>query len=252
MYVGVCTISNKELPVTDVIDVVANLDVDGIEPWGRGHVDGSLERAREIKDRAAAADLDIPVYGSYLRPGDESFDAEYEHELALCEALEADLIRVWAGSEEYEEVSSDHWDTVVEDFETLADAAEAVGVDVTVERHSGTVTNARAGAARLIDETPDTVGLNWQAVHTPDPETIIEDAVELAPLSNNVHVQTAAAPDAGERCPLAYSYADIEGVIDAFAAAGFDGYLEIEFVTQRCSYAPAVAADVAFLRRVLA
>lgn len=252
MHVGICTISNKELPVADVIDIAAELEVDGIEPWGRDHVDGSLDRAREIKDRAAAADLEVPVYGSYLRPGDESFADAYDHELALAEALDADLIRVWAGNEEYQDVSDHHWNAVVADLETLADAAEAAGVAITVERHSGTVTNTRAGAARLIEETPANVGLNWQAGRAPDSATVLEDARELAPLSNNVHVQTAAAPDAGERCPLAYSYVDLERVIDAFAAAGFDGYLEIEFVTQRCSYDAAVAADVAFLRRVLA
>ena len=251
MKLGVCTISNTERSARAVIDIAVELGFDGIEPWGGEHVAGDRDRCRHLADHAAAVDLTIPVYGSYLRPGTPVFADELDRELALAAALEARMIRVWAGNQEHQEVSDEHWTRVIADLETLATAATERSIAVTVERHAGTVTNTTEGAASLIDATPATVGLNWQPMFSHDAATVLADAETLAPRSNNVHLQSVPAPDQRNRCPLAYSYFDVAGVIDRFEAVEYDGYLEIEFVTDRSAYTPALASDAAFLRAII-
>lgn len=253
MEIGVCTISNTEESIEAVIETAAELGVAGIEPWGRDHLDGGdPTRGEAIAELANEHGLEVPVYGSYLRAGAEDFTDRLEPELAVTAALGADAIRVWAGAQEYQAVEADHWAAVVADLETLADAARSHDVEVTVERHAGTVTNTTEGAAALIDETPPGVGLNWQPYFEQDAETIRDDIHRLATCTNNVHLQAVAAPGERERCPLAFAYFDVTEIVLALRDAGFDGYLEIEFVAQRASYRPALAGDVAFLESVLA
>jgi sugar phosphate isomerase/epimerase len=253
MQVGVCTISAKSQSVESILDRCGDLPVDGVEIWGEDHVgDGSPERCREIAAAAEANGLAIPVYGSYLRPGTGTFDEDVDRELAIADRLGADVIRVWAGEQEYEDCEPAHWDRVVADLERLGTAAGERGLAVTVERHSGSVTNATAGARELIEQVDaPAVGLNWQPLFEHDAGTVVADARELAPLANNVHVQAVPAPGEHDRCALADAYFDVAAVVEAFEETGFDGFLEIEFVTEAAPYGAALAADVAFLRALV-
>jgi len=170
MQVGVCTISAKSQSVESILDRCGDLPVDGVEIWGEDHVgDGSPERCREIAAAAEANGLAVPVYGSYLRPGTGTFDEDVDRELAIADRLGADVIRVWAGEQEYEDCEPAHWDRVVADLERLGTAAGERGLAVTVERHSGSVTNATAGARELIEQVDaPAVGLNWQPLFEHD------------------------------------------------------------------------------------
>lgn len=250
MNVGVCTISSKERSPEAVIDLVAGVGGAGVEVWGKGHVEDAAQ-CRELAGYASDRGIEIPVFGSYLRPGGDAFEADMHREIELAEALGADLIRVWAGSTEYQEADRAEYEGVVADLRTLAEALDGTGIDVTVERHAGTVTNTTAGAAAVIADTPTNVGLNWQPNFAQAATEIETDIRELADVTNNVHLQTRHDPSAGGRAPLAFSYFDVAGVIDELAAAGYDGYLEVEFVTEGARYGPTVAADVAFIQQAV-
>ena len=252
MHVGVCTISNKEMSVEEVMDVVATTPAAGIEVWGQDHVgSGTTERCADIAAAAADRGLEIPVYGSYLRAGTDTFDADVDRELRIAEALGADAIRVWAGSEEHQDVSEDHWTAVVEDLTQLGEAAAALDLHVTVERHAGTVTNTTEGAVDLIDATPANVGLNYQPPFDMPADDIAADIRELAPITTNAHLQAVQTVGERSRCPLGFAYFDVADIVTTLADADFDGYLEIEFVTDRAPYRAAVAADVAILQALL-
>ena len=165
MNVGLCTISNKEWPIEDVIDLAADLGFDGIEVWGEEpHVgDRSSERMESIRSDCADAGLEIPVYGSYLRPGTDGYEAEWETELDAAETLGADLIRIWAGDVEFGDHTEEEWSAVVEDLTHLTERADERGIGVTVEKHAGTLTNRAAGARALIEDVgAENCGINWQ------------------------------------------------------------------------------------------
>lgn len=255
MEIGLCTISNREADVETVLEQAADAGYDGVEVWGKDHVgDGSPETCREIADRAAELGLEILVYGSYLRPGTEDYEDAAEHELAVAERLGADRIRVWAGSREYEDCSDDHWEGVVADLRDLTDRAADTDVDVTVEKHAGTVTNTLEGARRLIEAVDDErCRLNYQPTFSVSAERIEAEVDVLAPLSNNVHAQ--AVPETGgggnDRCLLEDAFWDGEAVLGPFRDGDFDGSVNVEFVTADLPYEEAIERDRRFLESIL-
>lgn len=252
METGLCTISNMDAPVEEVLAVAAETGYDCVEVWGRDHVgDGSAETCERIADRAADLGLEVAVYGSYLAPGTDGFAAAVESELAVAERLGADLIRVWPGESEYGECSADEWDAAVADLSAVAERAAARGVGVTVEKHKGRLTDAGEGARRLIEDVDHpNCGLNWQPLFGIPAADLLAEAETLAPLSNNVHIQAKPAPDATDRCLLADAYFDVGAILERFDAAGFDGAVEVEFVTPDLDYETAVRRDYEFLRTV--
>lgn len=253
MQFGLCTISNGERPVTIAMDAAASAGYDGVEIWGKDHVgDGSPSTCEELVAEAWNRSLEIPVYGSYLRPGGDAFADEYERELSITERLDADLIRVWAGHQEYQNCASDHWQAVVDDLVTLSDAAAERGLGVTIERHGGTVTNRREGARRLVEAVDrDNCGLNYQPPFSLPADDILAEARDLAPVSNHVHVQAVPECGSDERCLLEDAFFDVGELLSIFSAADFDGYVNVEFVTERVDYEEAVERDLAVLRSCL-
>lgn len=254
MKIGLCTISNTDAPVSDVLETAAGAGYDGVEVWGQEpHVgDGSAATCESIVETAEGLGIEIAVYGSYLAPGTDAFDGSYEHELAVAERLDADLIRVWPGESEYGDHAEAEWDAAVSDLSLLAEEAESAGVDVTVEKHEGRLSNTTEGARRLIEAVDHTrCGLNYQPLFDMSEDDLIAEAELLAPLSNNVHIQAPAERGSKTRAPLEDSYFDVGAVLAPFADAGFEGYVEVEFVTDDLPYGDAVRRDCEYLRSVL-
>ncbi|MFP9190123.1 sugar phosphate isomerase/epimerase family protein [Natrialbaceae archaeon A-CW1-1] len=255
MKLGLCTIAAGNQPIETVASIAADAGYAGIEIWGRGHIgDGSEAACRSVREAARDNDLEIPVYGSYLRPGTDGFDA-IDEELEIADRLGASLIRVWAGHEEFQDRSDEHWRRTIDDLQTLSDRTAENGIGVTVEKHEGTLTNTQDGARRLIEavDRPN-CGLNWQPLFGLSPDEVLAEARELAPLSNNVHVQ--AIPESGrppdERCLLEDAFFDVPAVVDAFEEAGLDGYVEVEFVTDDLAFEEAAERDREYLESILA
>jgi len=259
MQTGLCTITNTDWPVDDVLALAAETGFDGVEVWGQDHVgntDGAdspnVETCRRIADDAREFELDIPVYGSYLRAGTDGFRESLERELDAMTSLGADLVRVWAGTQEYGRHDSDHWRSVVSDLAYAAERTAERGSAVTVEKHEGCLTNEPEGARRLIDAVDSpAVGLNWQPLFFLDSDELLAEAEMLAPLTNNVHLQATRVRDGSRRCPLSEAYFDVASLLDVFDDAGFDGYAELEFVDPEADYRRAVRDDYEFLSRTV-
>jgi sugar phosphate isomerase/epimerase len=257
MKVGLCTISNQDRDVVDLVDLAGDVGFDGVEIWGKDHVgDGSKAACETIVDVAADAGVDVAVYGSYLRAaGDRDLDAgddsdgrldddAIDREFEIADRLGADLIRIWAGSHNFEDVDDDYFDAVVADVQRIGDRAEAYGVDVTVEKHANTVANSCTGARDLIEAVgQETVGLNYQPNHWFDQPELEAEAAALAPLSNHMH--TIGVHEKGTT-----DY-DFEGLLEEFSAVGYDGYFNVEFVADDLPYEDSVRADHEFLRSLL-
>jgi len=253
MKIGLCTITNKDWPLEDVLDAAARTGYDGVELWAKDHIaEQTPEQAAGIAEQASRRDLEIPVYGSYLRAGTKSFEAEFERDLEITESLDANLIRVWAGTQEYEEHSESHWAQVVADLQTVSQAAASRGIEVTVEKHEGSVTNTTAGARELIEAVDEpNCGLNWQPLFFLGAEELRSEARELAGSSNNVHLQAVSEPDGWPRCALSEAYFDVETLLEEFDRVGFDGYVEVEFVAEDAGYEDAIEADLETIQDAL-
>lgn len=211
-----------------------------------------MESCRTIRRRAGDLGLTIPVYGSYLRAGADSFADDLETELSIVESLDADLIRVWAGEQEYGDHDPDHWDRVVEDVTRVSRSAADRDLEVTVEKHANTLTNAAEGAKRLVDAVDsDTVGVNWQPSFWSTPEEIRDDAELLAPLSNNVHVLAVSERNGPPYSSLSNAYFDLETVLRPILASDFDGYANVEFVPDDGKYGETVTRELEYLRSIV-
>lgn len=251
MNVGLCTISNGEASVETVLTAAAEAGYDGVEIWGKApHVgERTTAESERIVETAREHALEIPVYGSYLRAGADDFRDGLATELRAAESLGADLIRVWAGTQEYGDHAEAHWEAVVEDLASLADRAADRGIGVTVEHHAGTLTSSATGARRLVEAVDrGTLGLNYQPSFSLPPEKIIANARDLGSLSNNAHVQAVPEQNGEDRCLLEDAYFDVEAVLEALSAEGFDGYVNVEFVTDEYDYGVATERDLAYVR----
>ncbi|WP_255171428.1 sugar phosphate isomerase/epimerase family protein [Natrononativus amylolyticus] len=252
MKFGLCTLSRTESPVESVVRTAGDVGYDGVEIWGKDHVDSGDEGVcRSIRDAAQTHDLEIPVYGSYARAGSAEFGDEIADEVAIADRLDADLIRLWAGSQEYGDHDDAHWEAVVEDLETAAELAADRGLAVTVEKHANTLTNDTEGAERLIEAVSHPACLlNWQPVFGMPADEVVADAERLVGLSNNVHIQAVPDPESSpsDRCLLEDAYFDVEAILEVFAADGFDGFVNVEFVTDDVAYEEAIEADLEYLR----
>lgn len=249
MHIGLCTLADGKSPVGEVVREAAAAGYDGVEIWGRGHVDGTNGTPDEARRTATGLNLDIPTYGSYLRPGTPEFAESYEAELEIATALDADLVRVWAGNQEYGVHDPGHWRRTVSDLRELATAASERGIGVTVEKHEGTLTDDGAGARRLIEKVDEpNCGLNWQPLFGMTSDAIRAEVEELAPLSNNVHIQAVPKSGVTTRCALADAFFDVEHVVRTFQDADFDGYVDVEFVRDDIDFTRAIDADLDYLR----
>lgn len=248
MNVGLCTISDKERGVEEILELAGEVGYDGVEIWGKDHVAGT--EPERIADAAADAGVEIPTYGSYLRCGSEGFSADLDDELAISDGLGSDMIRVWAGSQEYGDHDERHWDRVVADLERVAERAADRGLSVTVEKHANTVTNNLEGARELIETVDHEVcGLNYQPGFSIPADELEREAEVLEPFSNQLHLQGTYERTDSERAPLSEVYYDLEAVLEPFAK--FEGYANVEFVTQDRSYREAIAADLETVRSLV-
>ncbi|SEP02838.1 Sugar phosphate isomerase/epimerase [Halogranum amylolyticum] len=253
MLFGLCTISNKEMDVLDVIDAAVDAGYDGVEVWGGDHVSNDKDaECTAIRERVETHELSIPVYGSYLRPGTDAFADQLTHELEVAVTLGADLVRVWAGNQEWQDHHDHHLDAVVADLREAADSAAERNLAITVEKHEGTLTNTTEGARRVIERVSHPhCGLNYQPLFGMNAATIASESRELAPISNNVHLQAVPEQGGRKRCLLANAFYDVGTVIRVFQDAGFDGFANVEFVTDDLPYSKAIAHDRAYLRSVV-
>lgn len=255
MKTGFCTISASDLTVTEAITVAAEAGFDGVEIWGRDHIaDGSDATIESIRNFAAEKNLEIPVYGSYLRPGSTDYNDAVQEELEIARSLGVSLVRVWAGDQSYPDRTEEHWEAVVTDLIDLSERAEEYGLGITVEHHANTLTETTAGARRLLKAVDrDNCQLNWQPSFGRSAEDILESARELAPLSNNIHIQATPDPDRSwqDRCLLEEAYFDIPAIIETFEETGFDGYIEVEFLTENLDLEAAARKDAEYLHSIL-
>lgn len=253
MKIGLCTISNKDVSARSVLSTAADAGYDGIEVWGDGHVgDGNADACERVRNTAAEFGLELPVYGSYLRAGSDAFEREFTDELAIADSLDASLIRVWPGTQEYQEHASEHWSQVVDDLRTLSRRAADRGIGVTVEKHEGTLTNRRAGACELLEAVDhENCGLNYQPLFFYSGDELVEEAHELAPYANNVHLQAVGSRGTHARTLLEDAYFDCEAILEPFRNASFSGYVEVEFVDPDRPYEIAVRRDREYLSSIL-
>lgn len=251
MKTALCTIAFKDRPFEDVLDLAVRAGFDGVEPWGKpdhmpAEYNAEVNRriARAIRERG----LEVSQYGSYINPFSGGFEREMAEGLDTASDLGANRIRVWAGSCGSDEATDEDWQKAIFGFRRFADRAADRGVSLVLEMHLGYLCDTAGGCMRLVEgvDRPNFL-LNFQPMYTDSASRVIAVARQVAPHVETVHAQNYAAPGRNARSLVSAGYVDYRAVVRELSAAGFDGYLEVEFVREDDPEA-ALMADAAFLR----
>lgn len=263
---GFCSISAMDRPLAAAAELAAGLGLDGLEVTARPpHLDprAGMEAAREAGRAVRKAGVEVIAYGSYLGRPDVDEDTRPEREVAIAEALQTRLLRVWAevppaaGGDEAE-----GFRRVVGMLRTTCDLAAAPGLTVVVERHIGSFADTPERIERLLDAIDRAnLALNYQVLDFLPPRDVSaqpEDAERLIRHARYFHLKNyrRGADGAAPLEPggsLEGGVLEYRRILQAALGGGYAGPMTIEFL----SWAPTpleekLAADVEFVRQTLA
>jgi sugar phosphate isomerase/epimerase len=199
---GLCSITFHPLPVPDVIALASETELEGIEWASKSHAPvGELQTAAEVRARTADAGLAVTSYGTYFRMGTGE---DFQPVLDTAVALGAPIIRVWAGSQNYAQADAETIRSVVDETLSLADRAQAAGVQIGFEHHDGTFTSRNTGAIAFAEAVQHpAVRFYWQPLKGFPPEYCQAGLAALQQRLAHVHVfhWTFGSPEANTLDP---------------------------------------------------
>lgn len=194
MKTGLVSITFRDLGVEELVRLVAEAGLEGIEWGGDVHVPhGHLARAREVRLLTEAAGLAVSCYGSYYRfDGCVSRWAEDEPSWnavldTACE-LGAPSIRVWAGTLGSKEIAGEHRQRIVERCREIGEQSQRRGVAVGLEFHDNTLTDSNESTARFLEEVGhENVFTLWQPYLSVEQDYRLRGLEQLLAKVGNVH-----------------------------------------------------------------
>lgn len=195
---GLVSISFRGKTPEEIISLCVRAELRVIEWGGDVHVPaGGVSRAREVLSLTRDAGLSVCSYGSYYRLGQP--DGEFMRALDCASALETPIMRVWAGTKGSHEASPDERSAWTEQLNRLSEAAASRSVTLTLEYHSGTLTDSRESARQLLRET-QACQFYWQPRWDWSDEERLASLSDVSSRLSHLHVFTWTA--AHERLPL--------------------------------------------------
>lgn len=194
MKTGLVSISFRELGIEEIVRLVSEAKLDGIEWGGDVHVPhGDLLLAEQAKRITIDAGLQVSAYGSYYRYGDcldgnAKTGPSWEAVLDSAEALGTPMIRVWAGELGSGEASENGWKTVVDRTRVIADSAAKRKIQIGFEFHGNTLTDTNASTRKLLDDiNHPNVSTFWQPYMSVEHSYRMEGLRDLVDSIENVH-----------------------------------------------------------------
>ena len=228
---GLTSITFRQLTVEQIVELVQQSGLDGIEWGGDVHVKpGEEALAREVGDRTRQAGLQVLSYGSYLHvDGPEHIAEDFKPVLQSALALSAPVIRVWPGGREPDRADEAYYDRNTEALRIIGEMAGQHGLTVATEYHRGTLTQNAESAQKLMQRIDSPyVKTYWQ----PNPDITAADnrheAAAMRPYLANVHV--FCWTKGNERHPLAQGDADWRAYLQALELDPQRQHAIIEFV----------------------
>ncbi|MDQ8183463.1 TIM barrel protein [Pelagicoccus sp. SDUM812005] len=238
---GLCSISFRGLNAQELVRLVKQAGLDAIE-WGSDvHVPfGEGAVAREVRKVTEDAGLEVSSYGSYWKVVDEKGAAvPFEPVLESAKALGTDTIRVWAGHQPSDGLSSQERATLVAHLRQATEMAAAEDVRLGLEFHANTLSDSNGATQALLREVEHpNLYTYWQPIYwLTDPEYRLRGLRELADRVLNLHVfQWMFRPGAGswgestDRRPLEEGAKEWEQYLKVPLGGDFQRYALMEFV----------------------
>lgn len=257
MTLALCSIALLDLRLEEVARSARACGITALELTDRPqHVpaDADAADAETLRQQLEDHGLSVLALGSYVGMGACRTPADVDRAVAVCGALRAPLLRVWA------EATVPRAE-VVRLLQDACDRATDVGIDVVIERHTHSFADTPARVdALLTDVARDNVGLNYQSLDDLPATAAAEqpdDARRLAPVSRYVHLKNYTPdPDTGRLRlggGLRDGAIDLAAVVAGLRDGGYRGPFGIEFLERDGgTAAERLAAAVTFAAEVTA
>lgn len=232
MKLGLCTIAFQEKPLEEVIDIAADHGFDGIELWGKPpHLPEDYDESyvRNVKDMTHRKGLAISAFGSYVDPLMPLHQKHFEEAFKIAHELGTDLVRIWSGGGPSRSIAPSDKRLIQFRLVSIAQWANFRNIRLGLEMHNNQFTDS----VDTILETIEGVRLPalktyYQPLARSDADEPHTAAEKLAEHIANVHAQNF--DESGKGCPIADGVVDYARIVEILTAAGYDGYLEVEFV----------------------
>jgi len=229
LHAGLVSVTFRQLSPEEIISLVSQAGLEGIEWGGDIHVPhGDLRRAAEVRRWTEEAGLVVSSYGSYYRVGHEE-PAPFTVVLETALALGAPLIRVWAGKLGSAQADAAYRQRVAEESLRIAELAQEAEVAVAYEFHGGTLTDTNESALDLLQRAQHpALGSYWQPITGAPEEYRLAGLRGVLPWLKNLHV-FFWRPDYG-RQPLASGETIWREYLRLAAGTGREHWALLEFV----------------------
>lgn len=232
MKLGLCTIAFQEKPLEEVIDIAADYGFDGIEIWGKPpHLPEEYDESyvRNIRDMALRKGLEISAFGSYVDPLMPLHQKHFEEAFKIAHELGTDLVRIWSGGGPSKSIVPADKRLILFRLMSITQWANFRNIRLGLEMHNNNFTDS----VETILEAIQGIGLPalktyYQPLARVDADEPHTAAEKLAEHIVNVHAQNF---DEGRKgCPIADGVVDYTCIVEILSTAGYNGYLEVEFV----------------------
>lgn len=184
---GLCSVTFRSLSAERVVELAAEARLEVIE-WGADvHVPaGDVEQASRVAALTTDAGLECCSYGSYFRAG---ADEPITPVLDAAEALGVDRVRVWAGSIGSDEAAPQDWASTIARLQDAVDEANARGISLALEFHSGTLADTAPTTLRVLAEVArPTLSTYWQPTVGATVDAVLDEYRAIADQVSAAHV----------------------------------------------------------------
>jgi sugar phosphate isomerase/epimerase len=237
MKAGLVSISFRQLSPGQIISLVAECGLQGIEWGGDVHVPhGDLELAGEVARLTADAGLEVASYGSYYRFEECDFDSEkggasMECVLDTAEALGAPAIRVWAGQRGTHETSPEVFAAIAGRAREFAESAAARGMRLDFEYHENTLTDSPEATIKLLQAVGHASARTlWQPPLKTSPEERLAGLRMLQPWISNIHCNHFGQNAWPDILPLAEGAEEWSPYLNVISRLPGDPWIMVEHV----------------------
>jgi 3-dehydroshikimate dehydratase len=232
MKLGLCTIAFQEKPLEEVIDIAADHGFDGIELWGKPpHLPEDYDEsyAKNVRDMAQRKGLVISALGSYVDPLMHLHQRHFEAAFKIAHDLGTDLVRIWSGGGASKSITAADKRLILFRLVSITQWANFRNIQLGLEMHNNHLTDSVATILETIEEVKlPALKTYYQPLARADADDPHAAAEKLAPHIANVHAQNF--DETGKACPIAEGVVDYTRIVGTLKNAGYDGYLEVEFV----------------------
>lgn len=187
MKTGICSVTFRDRPVAEVVQLTKEAGLEAIEWGAKGHVPhGDMKAAKKAARLTEEAGLIVSSYGSYYVAGSTE---PFPPILKTAHELNTNTVRIWAGDEPSAEVDEAKFDMIVMDVKTNAHLAQKNGMQLLFEYHQNTLTDTPESALRLLEAVDEAnVKLVWQPAESLTVEERINSLPKLDSWIENIHV----------------------------------------------------------------